>query len=107
MDYSENFREAIVHQAMSELDTEIESYLKKHPVEHMPPRVRNGVVVETPKLRFRVLGSKVDPGWTRKCAHCWIVQQVDLSGQFGTFYHDCEILGTTVEWPPSIGRDYA
>ena len=91
---------------MASFDIEITEYMKKHPIEHMPPRVRDGVLIATPKLRFRTLDSKVDPGWTRKCQHCDVVQR-PLSGAFAAFYHACESLETTVEWPPSIGRNYA
>jgi hypothetical protein len=96
----------IIERAMSKLDTEIDTYLKEHPVEYMPPQVRNGLLVETPKLRYRARSSRIDPGWTRKCEHCSVVQY-PICGAFETHYHLCEMLGTTVEWPPSIGRDYA
>lgn len=96
-----------IQQNAIKLEAEIAEYLKKHPVEHMPPKVRSDVLIETPKIIYRPLESRVDPGWTRRCEHCKTATQGPDEGHFLTYYHNCEIIGRTIEWPPSIGRNYA
>lgn len=104
--YDENWYEnSIISAQMRELDTEIAEYMRRHPVEHMPPKVRSDVLIETPPIRYRPLRSAVYPGWTRKCPRC-VTVQTPFNGQFLTFYHECPNAGT-VEWPASIGREYA
>lgn len=96
-------------------DEEINEFLEKYGQSpgHTPliPQVDTDseqldVLLETPRFRYRARTSKVDPGWTRPCNHCYVVQY-PFDGAFATFYHKCEGLGSYVEWPPSIGRNYA
>lgn len=90
---------------MAKLEIDISDYLKKFPAEQKPLKVEGNSIIETPPIRYRPQSARIDPGWTRKCPRC-ISVQYPTDGTFLTFYHECPNEGL-IEWPHSIGRNYA